>query len=65
MMGTLILVVLVVFLAAALGLACLEQAGGYIGDSSLVPGCLGVMVLVIAAIVVVGLCIGRIGFWIN
>ena len=64
-MGTLILVVVIVFLAAALMLACVEQTSGYMGDSSMVPGCLGVMVLVLAMIVVIGVCIGHIGFWIK
>jgi hypothetical protein len=65
MMGTLILVVVIVFLAAALGLACLEQAGGYVGESGLVPGYLGIMVLVVVAILVVGALTGYVGFWIK
>jgi len=64
-MGTLILVVVIVFLAAALVIACIEQVGGYVGDSSMVPGCLGIMVLVVAAIVVVCALTGHVEVWIK
>ena len=49
-MGTAFTVVIVVFLVLALLIAWAESVGGPMGDFSMVPGCLGVMVLVLIAI---------------
>jgi hypothetical protein len=53
-------VVLIVFLAMALLIAGLEIHGGLLGDSSMVPGCLGVMLIVLAAVATFGVVMGHI-----
>lgn len=64
-MGTIILAVLCscLFLILLIGFA--ENCGGYFGDTSLVPGCLVLTGLIIAALVAIGVCIGHIGIWIK
>jgi hypothetical protein len=62
---TLIIGIIIFFLVGALAFAIIEGSGGYMGDSSMVPGCLGIMVLVLTVIVVIGLATGQIGIWIR
>jgi len=64
-MITFLLLVLVIFLIAALTIAGTELHSGYMGDSSMLPGCLIGMIIVLAVIVVCGIFLGKIGFWIN
>ncbi len=55
--------VIIFFLVGALALALIEGSSGYMGDSSMVPGCLGIMCLVIAVLLGIGLATGQIGVW--
>jgi hypothetical protein len=62
-MSTLILIIVVVFLVGALLLALMEASGGYVGDGSMVPGCLGIMVLVVGVVLAAGFLSGHWGVW--
>lgn len=55
-----ILIVMVIFLAFALLIAVAEGSGGYIGDSSMVPGILLLMGVVLTIIVVIGFMTGHV-----
>ena len=60
-MITTFLVTIVLFLTLALTVSCVETESGYLGDSSLVPGCIGCMV----AVLIVELTIGHLAGWIK
>lgn len=64
-MGTILLVLVVVMLAVMLFIAMIEQAGGYLGDSSMVPGCLLISVTVITIVIIAGVVAGRIAIHIH
>jgi len=64
-MMSLIVGVVILFLVVALVIAMIEGVGGYVGDSSMVPGCLLVGILVLLVIVVIGLFTGNVGIWIR
>lgn len=64
-MLSLIVSVVILFLVVALVIAVIEGAGGYMGDSSMVLGCLLVGILVLLVIVVIGLFTGNVGVWIK
>jgi len=64
-MITFLLLVLVIFLIAAFTIAGTELHSGYMGDSSMLSGCLIGMIIVLAVTVVCGIFLGKIGFWIN
>ncbi len=55
--------VIIFFLVGTLMLALIETSGGYMGDSSMVPGCLVVMCLVIVVLLGIGLATGQVGVW--
>lgn len=57
------LIVIVIFLLGALILMAAEASGGYIGDSSMVPVCLFVMVLLVGAVLFIGFLAGNLGVW--
>lgn len=64
-MMTLIAVIVIVFLAAALIVALAEQTGGYVGDRSMIPGCLIVMVIVVGIVLLAGFLSGHWGVWLK
>lgn len=55
-----IVTTIIIFLLLALGISLVEQKSGYMGDSSLVPGCLGIMVGILFVVIAFGLCTGLI-----
>jgi len=57
--------VIAIFLAVALCVATLESSGGFLGDSSLVPAIIGVMLIVVGIIVFIGFLNGNIGVWVK
>ncbi len=59
-MLTLILSVIIVFLALSLLLGSIEARCGTLGDSSMVPGLMLVMVLLVAGIIIGGFLTGHI-----
>ena len=59
------LTIICVFLAGALFIASVEATSGYLGDSSMVPGCLGIMVVVLGLVALIGLVLGQIVIRIN
>ena len=64
-MISLIVAVVIIFLALALLIALVEASSGCMGDSSMAPGCLGVGLVVLASIIFLGWCSGQIGVWIK
>lgn len=64
-MLSLIVGVVILFLVVALVIAMIEGAGGYVGDSSMIPGCLLIGILVLLVIMVIGLFTGNVGVWIH
>jgi hypothetical protein len=58
--GTAFLVVIIGFLMLAVFIGLVELQGGCLGDTSMVPGCLGFMVVVLVAMCVIGLVAGTI-----
>jgi hypothetical protein len=64
-MLTLLLTVVCFFLIVALVIGWVEVNGGYLGDSSMVPGWLLFGVFVLALLIVCGFLSGSIGFWIH
>ena len=53
--------VLIAGLAVAVLILFLEAGGGLVGDSSMAPGCLTIMALVLVALFIAGLATGQIG----
>jgi hypothetical protein len=47
-------------LIGALIIAYCELSGGYLGDSSMIPGCLGVMCIIIGIVVFIGFLTGQV-----
>jgi hypothetical protein len=64
-MLTLILFIIVVFLALSVLLGCIEARSGTLGDSSMVPSLLLLMVVVVAGIIVGGFLTGHITLFFN
>jgi len=58
-------IIVIVFLVIALIVALAEQTGGYVGDSSMVPGCLVVMVIVVGVVLLAGFLSGHWGVWLK
>lgn len=59
------LVVTIIGLAATVLVSCLEQGGNYVGDSSMVPGCLISTIFVVGLLLLLGFLTGHWGFWIR
>lgn len=59
------LTIIVVFFVVTLAIAWTEATDGYLGDSSMVPGCLGIMAAVLGIVAMFGLLLGQIVIRIN
>ena len=59
-MLTIILTTLFIFLVLAIFVAMLELSGGFLGDSSMVPGILITMIITLLIIIGIGLLTGNI-----
>lgn len=59
-MWSILAIVAIVFLCIAVAIGLLEATSGFIGDSSMVPGWLGLMILVLGVIAFIGFLSGQI-----
>ena len=64
-MLTLLSIVIIVGLIVAVLIGMLESGGGYLGDSSMVPGCLGILFIIVLAILAAGYLNGHINISIH
>jgi hypothetical protein len=64
-MLTIIVSILIFFLVLSLVVASLELNGGFVGDSSMVPGILIIMVIILSITVGIGLLTGNINIFIK
>ena len=55
-MITFLALITILFLALALGVSQIEQKSGYLGDSSMVSGCLCAGLGMLLIIIAIGLC---------
>lgn len=55
----------ILFLLIALAVSVVESKGGYIGDSSMVPGILMLMVAALILATLMGWFTGHCGIWLN
>lgn len=64
-MSTILLTILIVGILGALCIAMAEASGGFIGDYSMVPGCLGITLILLFIVFLLGMLVGDWGIWIK